>query len=100
VSVDATEDGARPHVLVRALVALLRGYQRFVSPLLPPSCRFHPTCSSYAVEALRVHGVLKGTGLTLVRLAKCAPWHPGGLDPVPPRRDGHGAPTTEEQASC
>ncbi|MDD7932809.1 membrane protein insertion efficiency factor YidD [Actinomycetospora straminea] len=72
---------------MRALVAVLGFYQRWISPMFPPSCRFHPTCSAYAVGALRTHGVVIGTGLTLVRVAKCAPWHPGGLDPVPPR--GH-----------
>ncbi|MDD7966097.1 membrane protein insertion efficiency factor YidD [Actinomycetospora lemnae] len=79
--------GRRPSLVVRALVAVLRVYQRWISPLFPPSCRFHPTCSAYAIGALRTHGVVIGTGLTLVRVAKCAPWHPGGLDPVPPR--GH-----------
>jgi putative membrane protein insertion efficiency factor len=70
----------------RALVLPVRFYQRFISPLLPPSCRFYPSCSAYAVEALTVHGALRGSWLTLRRLARCGPWHPGGLDPVPPRR--------------
>lgn len=92
----------RPSILARVLVALVEGYRRFVSPFLPPSCRFHPTCSAYAVAALRGHGVLRGTGLTLVRLAKCGPWHPGGVDHVPRRvaaSRGPGAPTIEEP-SC
>jgi uncharacterized protein len=71
---------------VRPLVAVLRGYQRWISPALPPSCRFHPSCSAYAVEALQVHGLLRGTALATWRLLRCAPWHPGGIDPVPPRR--------------
>ncbi|HEY3262080.1 MAG TPA: membrane protein insertion efficiency factor YidD [Pseudonocardiaceae bacterium] len=66
------------------LVAVLRGYQRFVSPLIPPSCRFQPSCSAYAIEALQVHGPLRGSWLTVRRLLRCAPWHPGGYDPVPP----------------
>ncbi|GAA1267085.1 membrane protein insertion efficiency factor YidD [Saccharothrix xinjiangensis] len=71
----------------RALLLPVRFYRRFISPALPPTCRFHPTCSAYAVEALTVHGALRGSWLTLRRLGRCGPWHPGGLDPVPPRRD-------------
>lgn len=74
--------------IVWALVAPLLFYRRFVSPYLPPTCRFTPTCSAYAVEALRVHGPLKGTWFTGRRLLRCAPWHPGGHDPVPPVRTG------------
>jgi uncharacterized protein len=118
----------RPGPVARVLIAVLGVYRRWISPLFLPHCRFHPSCSAYAVEALRVHGVLRGTGLATVRLLKCAPWHPGGLDPVPPRRSrdpdgvvpsdppgsggaptdppdrtaprGAGAPISEEQASC
>nr|WP_183987943.1 membrane protein insertion efficiency factor YidD [Deinobacterium chartae] len=65
----------------------VRGYQRYLSPLKgQPSCRFYPTCSQYALEALEVHGALKGTFLTTVRILKCHPLHPGGFDPVPPPR--------------
>ena len=76
----------------RLLLGLVWLYQRTVSPVLPAvfgpacGCRFHPTCSHYAAEALRVHGALAGGWLTLKRLAKCTPLHPGGLDPVPPTR--------------
>ncbi len=67
------------------LLALpIRLYRRLLSPLLPPGiCRFHPSCSLYALEALRRHGGLKGAWLTLRRLLKCQPFHPGGPDPVP-----------------
>lgn len=62
----------------------IRLYRRLLSPLLPPGiCRFHPSCSVYALEALRRHGGLKGAWLTLRRLLKCQPFHPGGFDPVP-----------------
>jgi putative membrane protein insertion efficiency factor len=65
------------------LVGIVRVYQRLVSPLLPPSCRFYPSCSAYAVTALARHGAAKGSWLAVRRLARCHPFHPGGLDPVP-----------------
>lgn len=64
----------------------LRGYQFFVSPWLGPSCRFYPSCSQYADEALERHGLLRGGWLAGRRLCRCGPWHPGGYDPVPPQR--------------
>lgn len=64
------------------LIQLIRGYQYFVSPLLGPACRFEPTCSHYAIEAIRRHGAIYGSGLTFTRLLKCHPFHPGGVDPV------------------
>jgi putative membrane protein insertion efficiency factor len=70
-------------VIRRLLVLLVRLYQRLISPLLPRACRFHPSCSVYAVEALERHGALRGTWLAVKRLARCHPFHPGGLDPVP-----------------
>ena len=70
----------------RALLAAVRFYQRAISPAFPPRCRFEPSCSAYAAEALEVHGAGRGSWLALRRLAKCAPWHPGGVDLVPPRR--------------
>ena len=66
-----------------ALAALIRGYQRFISPGLPPSCRFHPSCSQYALEAVTRYGALKGGWLAARRLARCHPFNPGGFDPVP-----------------
>jgi putative membrane protein insertion efficiency factor len=70
-------------LLAKPLIWLVRGYQLFISPFVPPSCRFHPTCSHYAVEALQKHGAVKGFWLALRRIARCHPWHPGGHDPVP-----------------
>lgn len=67
------------------LVALIRGYQRFVSPLFPPSCRYYPVCSSYALTAIRRHGAAKGLLLATWRLLRCNPWSKGGVDPVPAR---------------
>lgn len=67
----------------RALMLLIRGYQVTISAALPASCRFYPTCSHYAVEALSRYGVLKGGWLSIRRLARCHPWNPGGPDPVP-----------------
>ncbi|MDI3256699.1 MAG: membrane protein insertion efficiency factor YidD [Kyrpidia sp.] len=73
--------------MTRLAIWLLRGYQRFISPVTPPSCRFYPTCSEYAVQALSIHGLVKGSLLTVKRLLKCGPWHPGGYDPVPPKAE-------------
>ncbi|MBV8932470.1 MAG: membrane protein insertion efficiency factor YidD [Kutzneria sp.] len=70
----------------RVLLLPVRGYRRWISPLFAPSCRFHPSCSAYAVEALTIHGALRGSWLTIRRLLRCGPWHPGGLDPVPSRQ--------------
>lgn len=69
---------------MRALaVALIRLYQRAVSPLLPPSCRFTPSCSAYAAASIERHGLARGGWLAVKRLSRCHPWHPGGSDPVP-----------------
>ncbi|MBQ7460898.1 MAG: membrane protein insertion efficiency factor YidD [Bacteroidaceae bacterium] len=69
--------------LAELLILPIRFYQRFISPLTPPSCRFTPTCSQYAVEALRKHGPLKGLWLAVKRLLRCHPWGGSGYDPVP-----------------
>ncbi len=75
------------------LHALIRAYQLIVSPWLGPRCRFHPSCSSYALEAIDRHGAWRGSGLALRRLGRCHPWNPGGFDPVPADR----TPPVEQQ---
>jgi putative membrane protein insertion efficiency factor len=72
-------------MMKRALQTLIKGYRKFISPLKPPTCRFYPTCSQYALDALEFHGPAKGTWLTLKRVCKCHPFHPGGIDHVPPK---------------
>lgn len=72
-------------------IKIVRLYQLLISPLLPPSCRYTPTCSRYAIEALEVHGAVLGSWLTLKRLLRCQPWGGHGYDPVPPRH-GHKCP--------
>ncbi|HSQ28732.1 MAG TPA: membrane protein insertion efficiency factor YidD [Gemmatimonadaceae bacterium] len=67
----------------RILVLLVRGYQVAISPLLPSSCRYYPSCSAYAVEALERHGAIRGSWLAIRRIARCHPFKPGGYDPVP-----------------
>ncbi|SFD32631.1 hypothetical protein SAMN05660831_01424 [Thiohalospira halophila DSM 15071] len=67
------------------LILAVRIYRYLVSPLLGPRCRFHPTCSCYAEEAVQRHGALRGGWLAIRRLGRCHPWHPGGVDPVPER---------------
>lgn len=69
----------------RLLISLVRLYQYLISPLTGPRCRFHPTCSHYAIEAVQNHGPLRGSWLAVRRLLRCHPLHPGGYDPVPPR---------------
>ena len=72
----------------RGALALLRGYKWAISPMLPPSCRYVPTCSEYAVEAIELHGVVKGSALGAWRLLRCHPFAKGGVDPVPLPKDG------------
>jgi putative membrane protein insertion efficiency factor len=68
-----------------AAIFVLRAYKRFISPLLPPACRFYPTCSEYAAQAIAKHGLWRGGIMAARRLVKCNPLHPGGVDPVPER---------------
>jgi putative membrane protein insertion efficiency factor len=79
------------------LGAVVRGYRYFLSPLLPPACRFYPSCSDYAEQALHVHGALRGGWLAAKRLCRCGPWHPGGFDPVPRARAGYPAASSAPQ---
>jgi putative membrane protein insertion efficiency factor len=65
------------------LLLLIRGYRTFISPLFLPSCRFNPTCSQYALEAIETFGAIKGSWLAVKRICRCHPFHPGGYDPVP-----------------
>ena len=80
---DRARGGQIARAIGGALRALVRGYQLFLSPMLPSACRFHPTCSVYMYEAIDRHGPLRGVALGLKRLAKCHPWHAGGIDHVP-----------------
>lgn len=64
-------------------IALFRLYKRAISPMLPPACRFTPTCSEYAIEAFEKKGLFKASWMTIMRIAKCHPFHPGGYDPLP-----------------
>ncbi len=75
-------------MIARIVLVLLRVYKRLISPVVPPACRFVPTCSEYAAEAIEKHGLVCGVRLAVWRIVRCAPWHPGGFDPVP---EGHPA---------
>ncbi len=70
-------------ILVKIVLYVIKGYQILLSPFLPDSCRFIPSCSHYAYQAILRHGIIKGGGLSLKRIIKCHPFHPGGFDPVP-----------------
>ena len=82
---------ARSTVRAPALLLLLvlKGYQRFISPMTPPTCKFYPSCSQYAVIAVQRHGALRGTALAVWRVLRCNPWNLGGVDDVPPARSVH-----------
>jgi putative membrane protein insertion efficiency factor len=74
-------------MIARSLaVAAIRLYRLVLSPILPPACRFMPTCSEYAAEAIEKHGLWRGGRLAMHRVSRCGPWHPGGFDPVPSRK--------------
>ncbi|EAW34494.1 membrane protein insertion efficiency factor YidD [Lyngbya sp. PCC 8106] len=70
-------------MIKKIVVTLIKGYKMLISPLLPPSCRYQPTCSTYAIEAVERFGVLQGGWLAIKRILRCHPFHPGGYDPVP-----------------
>jgi hypothetical protein len=78
---DETRD--RPSAAARVMATVITGYRRFLSPLLPPRCRFLPSCSAYALEAVQSHGAARGGWLAVRRLSRCHPFHAGGIDPVP-----------------
>jgi uncharacterized protein len=87
-----------PSAATRLLMLIVAGYRRMVSPLLMPRCRFAPSCSEYALQALAEHGALRGGWLAVRRIVRCHPFHPGGYDPVPPRGAAR-AMTTRAQGS-
>lgn len=70
-------------MIKKIFIGLIRIYQKYISPLKPPSCRFYPTCSSYGIEAVEKHGVIRGGFMTLKRISRCHPFNEGGYDPVP-----------------
>jgi putative membrane protein insertion efficiency factor len=74
-------------VFANILIAIVRFYQLAISPLYPATCRYTPTCSQYMIEAIRLHGVLRGTWMGLRRISKCHPWGGSGYDPVPPKKE-------------
>jgi putative membrane protein insertion efficiency factor len=82
---------------VRSVIFVIELYRHMVSPLRLPSCRFIPSCSQYAVDALREYGLIGGSRLSIVRLAKCGPWHRGGWDPIP-ERAGYGSDGCNDSA--
>jgi len=95
------ETRKRPSAAAWLLILLLNGYRRFVSPLLAPRCRFYPSCSAYALEAVRLHGALRGSWLAARRLSRCHPFHAGGLDPVPaPRSKADAAETAPPRGTA
>lgn len=83
----ASPSSQKRNVGRRLVQAPIHFYRKVISPLKPPTCRFYPTCSAYALEAVEVHGPAKGSWLALKRIGKCHPFHPGGYDPVPPRAE-------------
>lgn len=91
-SVQLAADHRRPSPLAWILLLPIRLYRAVLSPLFPPSCRFYPSCSAYAVDALTTHGGMRGLYLTVRRVLRCHPWHAGGVDPVPEQFTWHHQP--------
>lgn len=94
-----TSSGDRPSVGARVLLGLIGVYRRFISPMFGPRCRFAPSCSAYALEAVREHGALRGSWLAVRRIGRCHPFNGGGYDPVPPRRAGRLSPPSQGASS-
>lgn len=86
---ESNQDKTSTHTpwLSLPLIGVIRGYQLFISPILGQNCRFHPSCSCYATDALKQHGLAKGSMLAIKRISKCHPMHPGGVDHVPERKN-------------
>lgn len=76
-------------IILHSVISLLRAYQFIISPLLGANCRFYPSCSSYTIQAIEIHGMIKGSLLSIKRISKCHPWHPGGIDEVPNKKESH-----------
>lgn len=85
---DLGKSGRFCGIVAGFLIILIKIYQKIISPLFPPCCRFYPSCSNYAVEALRIHGLIRGLCLSVWRILRCQPWCRGGYDPVPPPKSG------------
>jgi uncharacterized protein len=100
VSASGTSTEDRPGPVAWVLALLVRGYQLIVSPWISPRCRFYPSCSSYALTALRRHGALRGSWLAVRRLGRCHPWNPGGVDHVPPKVPRSTAPDSPAPAAA
>lgn len=81
----------------KILIWLIGGYRWFISPLFPPSCRFTPTCSQYAIESIERFGTIKGSYLATIRILRCHPFHPGGYDPVPEICGSHDRQAIDEE---
>lgn len=89
-----------PNPISWLIIKLVRFYQLFISPIIGPRCRFYPTCSHYTIEAIQVHGILKGGWLAIKRIGRCHPGNPGGVDPVPPCScEGHKKPIKDNQSN-
>lgn len=94
-----TTKSAAPSAAARLLALPVHGYRYVVSPLLGSNCRYYPSCSAYALDALAEHGALRGGWLSVRRIARCHPWHEGGYDPVPPASTGGPHPSATGEAS-